>query len=77
MQELTVDLKNRELNIGDLVVLADADGLLNDDVMHNKGDILQYIGGSMVDYSIGFFIDCKSMKRTDIFAFRTLKINKK
>lgn len=69
------DLKGRNLKQGDLVVLADADGLNNDDLTHEVGDILQFIGGE-VD-NIGCFIHCKYNKRSDFFADRTLKINRK
>lgn len=68
------DLKGRNLSQGDLVVLADADGLNNDDLTHEVGDIFQFIGGE-VD-NIGCFIHCKYNKRSDFFADRTLKINK-
>lgn len=76
MEQSTQDFKGRELNIGDLVVLVDDSGLLNDEVLHKKGDILQLIGKSDYDYAVGCFIHCQSKKRTDIFSDRTLKINK-
>jgi hypothetical protein len=75
VEEPIKDLKCRDLKMGDLVVLANADDLDNDDVMHEVGDIFQFIGGD-VD-NIGCFIHCKHNKRTDFFADRTLKINKK
>ena len=77
MELPTLDLKNRELKNGDLVVLVDDEGIINDDVMHIKGDILQFICPNDDDYGMGCFIHCKSNKRTDIFADRTLKIIKK
>ncbi len=76
MELPTLDLKHRELQIGDLVILVDDEGIINDDVMHIKGDILQYIGANPDHWAIGCFIHCKSNKRTDIFADRTLKIVK-
>lgn len=76
MENQALDLKNRELKNGDLVILADAEGLLNDDVMHIKGDVLQFICCSSDDYAVGCFIHCKSKKRTDIFSDRTLLIKK-
>lgn len=68
------DKKGRSLLAGDLVMLVDADDLDNDEVIHNKGDILQYIGGN--DDNIGCFIHCATRQRTDFFADRTLKLNK-
>lgn len=68
------DKKGRSLLAGDLVMLVDADDLDNDEVIHNKGDILQYIGGN--DDKIGCFIHCATRQRTDFFADRTLKLNK-
>jgi hypothetical protein len=73
MEKSIVDSKSRILTIGDLVILADANELLNDDIQHNVGDVLKFIGGDIDN--IGCFIHCKSNKRTDIFADRTLKIN--
>lgn len=82
------DAKNRSLNQGDLVMLVDINGdfeatidwlrkqgycLDNEDLAYNSGDILQFIGG--MEYNIGCFIHCKTRKRTDFFADRTLKIN--
>ena len=74
VDEPILDLKNRDLKIGDLVVLVDAYGLDNDDITHEVGDIFKFIGGE-VD-NIGCFIHCKYNKRSDFFADRTLKINK-
>jgi hypothetical protein len=68
------DFKGRSLNIGDLVVLANADDLDNDEVMHELGDIFQFIGG--LDDNLGAFIKCKTNQRSDFFAERTLKIIK-
>jgi len=68
------DRKGKELLIGDLVMLMNTDYLNNYDVNHNKGDILQYIGGK--DDNIGCFMHCATKQRTDFFADRTLKINK-
>jgi len=68
------DSKGRSLSKGDLVMLMNADDLDNDDIQHNKGDILQYIGGN--DDNIGSFIHCKTKQRTDFFADRTIRINK-
>lgn len=76
MELPTLDLKDRELQIGDLVILVDDEGIINDDIIHTKGDILQFIGTNADHYAIGCFIHCKSKKRTDIFADRTLKIIK-
>lgn len=69
------DAKGRNLFKGDLVVLNDAYGLDNDDLMHNVGDILQFIGGDIDN--IGCFIHCKYNQRTDFFADRTFKIIKR
>jgi hypothetical protein len=69
------DLKGRNLNQGDLVVLADADDLDNDEVIHEVGDIFQFIGG--LDDNLGAFIKCETKQRSDFFADRTLKINQK
>jgi len=68
------DRKGRELLIGDLVMLMNVEDLDNDDVNHNKGDILQYIGGN--DDNIGCFIHCATKQRTDFFADRTIRLNK-
>jgi hypothetical protein len=68
------DKRGAILTKGDIVILMNADDLNNNEIQHNKGDILQYIGG---DYdNIGCFIHCATKKRTDFFADRTLKINK-
>ena len=75
MQQSIQDFKNRDLHIGDLVILQDANDLDNDDLQHNVGDIFQFIGG--LDDNIGAFIHCKYNKRTDFFAHRTSKIIKK
>jgi len=66
------DLKGRTLKVGDLVVLANADDLDNDEVMHEAGDIFQFIGG--LDDNLGAFIKCETNQRSDFFADRTLKI---
>jgi len=73
MEQPIVDKKGKELSRGDLVILANAEDLLNDDVYHLKGDVMQFIGGN--DDNIGCFIHCKTKLRTDLFADRTLKIN--
>jgi hypothetical protein len=75
MEQPITDLKGRELRIGNLVVLAYAEGLYNVDIQHNIGDIFQYIGGDIDN--IGCFIHCKYNKKTNFFADRTLKIIKK
>jgi hypothetical protein len=72
MENSIIDFKGRNLSIGDLVILANVDDLLNDKVQHNIGDVLKFIGGEIDN--IGCFIHCKSNKQTDIFADRTLKI---
>ena len=74
MENLIEDKKGRELLIGDLVMLMDANGLDTDDLQHDRGDILQYIGGN--DDNIGCFIHCKTKQRTDFFADRTIRLNK-
>lgn len=73
-EESIQDAKGRSLVKGDLVVLNDAFGLDNNDLMHNVGDILQFVGG--LDDNIGCFIHCKYNVRTDFFADRTFKIIK-
>jgi len=70
-----IDYKNRVLKIGDLVILANSEDLDNDEIQHNVGDVLQFIGGEIDN--IGCFIHCKYNKRTDFFAERTLKITNK
>lgn len=75
MEQPIIDSKGRELKIGNLVVLVDAQDLDNDDTQHNVGDIFQFIGGDIDN--IGCFIHCKYNKRSDFFADRTLKIIKK
>ena len=75
MEQLIYDDKNRNLEIGDLVVLVEAKDLDNDDLIHNAGDIFQFVGG--MDDNIGCFIHCKTNKGTNFFADRTLKIIKK
>ena len=74
MEQPIKDFKNRNLSIGDLVILHDAEYLDNDDVQHNKGDIFQFIGG--MDDNIGCFIHCTYNVRSDFFADRTLLIKK-
>lgn len=66
------DYKNRDLTIGDLVILLNVDDINNKDLQHKVGDVLQYIGGD--DDNIGCFIHCNLNQRTDFFADRTLKI---
>lgn len=73
MEQPIVDKKGRQLSKGDLVILANVEDLVNDDLYHAKGDVLQFIGGNM--HNIGCFIHCKTKQRTDFFADRTLKIN--
>jgi hypothetical protein len=75
MEQPIYDDKNRNLEIGDLVILVDARDLDNDDLIHNAGDIFQFVGG--MDDNIGCFIHCKTNKGTNFFADRTLKIIKK
>jgi hypothetical protein len=72
--EPIADAKGRSLVKGDLVVLSDAFGLDNDELMHDIGDIFQFVGG--LDDNIGCFIHCKYNVRSDFFADRTLLINK-
>jgi len=72
MEQPIVDSKGRQLIIGDLVILAEANDLDNEQTQHDSGDILQFIGGDIDN--IGCFIHCKYNTRTDIFADRTLKI---
>ena len=74
MEQPIKDFKNRDLKIGDLVILQNAEDLDNDDLQHNKGDIFQFIGGN--DDNIGCFIHCKYNERSDFFADRTLLIKK-
>lgn len=74
MEKPIVDLKGRELKIGNLVVLVNVEDLVNDDIQHDIGDIFQFIGGEIDN--IGCFIHCNTNKRTNFFADRTLKINK-
>jgi len=69
------DDKGRSLTIGDLVILTHAEDLDNEDLIHNAGDIFQFVGG--MEDNIGCFIHCKTNKGTNFFADRTLKINKK
>jgi hypothetical protein len=66
-----LDRKNNTLVQGDLVLLRDANNILDD---FNSGDIMQYIGGD--DDNIGYFIHCKTKIKVGIFADRTIKINK-
>lgn len=68
------DKKGRPLVKGDIVMLVDANGLDTDDLQHDRGDILQYIGAEQDN--IGCFIHCATKQRTDFFADRTLKLNK-
>jgi hypothetical protein len=75
MEQPIYDDKNRNLEIGDLVLLVEARDLDNDDLIHNAGDIFQFVGG--MDDNIGCFIHCKTNKGTNFFADRTLKIIKK
>jgi hypothetical protein len=75
MEQSIYDDKNRNLEIGDLVLLVEARDLDNDDLIHNAGDIFQFVGG--MDDNIGCFIHCKTNKGTNFFADRTLKIIKK
>jgi hypothetical protein len=72
MYQKIVDYKGRFLKVGDVVILANADDLDNDDVQHEKGFTYIFIGG--LDDNIGCFIDCITKQRTDFFADRTLKI---
>lgn len=67
------DDKGRSLTIGDLVILTHAEDLDNEDLIHNAGDIFQFVGG--MEDNIGCFIHCKTNKGTNFFADRTLKIN--
>lgn len=67
-----LDNKGNTLKIGDFVKLVWVESLDNDDVQHDVGDKLQYIGG--MDDNIGCFIHCKYNKRTDFFADRVVKL---
>ena len=73
-EEPIQDAKGRNLLKGDLVVLNEASGLDNDELMHNVGDIFQFVGG--LDDNIGCFIHCNYNVRSDFFADRTFKIIK-
>lgn len=72
MEQPIQDFKGRNLRVGDLVVLIDAQDLDNDDVQHDKGDIFQFMGA--LDDNIGSFFHCKYRLRSDFFADRTLLI---
>lgn len=72
MEQPIYDDKGRNLEINDLVILVEANDLDNDDLIHNAGDIFQFVGG--MDDNIGCFIHCKTNKGTNFFADRTLKI---
>jgi hypothetical protein len=74
MEQPIYDDKGRNLEIGDLVILVDASHLDNEDLIHNSGDIFQFVGG--MDDNIGCFIHCNTNKGTNFFADRTLKIIK-
>lgn len=75
MEQPIYDDKCRNLEIGDLVMLVEAMDLDNNDLIHNAGDIFQFVGG--MEDNIGCFIHCKTNKGTNFFADRTLKITKK
>jgi hypothetical protein len=75
MEQPIYDDKGRSLEINDLVILVESSDLDNDDLIHNAGDIFQFIGG--MDDNVGCFIHCKTNKGTNFFADRTLKIIKK
>jgi hypothetical protein len=75
MEQPIQDLKGRNLDFGDLVVLVEAEGLDNDEIQHNAGDIFQFIGGN--DDNIGHFVHCRYGEESGFFADRTLKIIKK
>lgn len=70
MEQPILDMKNRKLNIGDLVVLANVEDLYN--FQHNVGDIFKYVGGDIDN--MGCFIDCNDNSINYFFADRTLKI---
>lgn len=72
MYQRIVDYKGRHLKFGDIVILANDEDLVNEDVQHEKGHIYQFIGG--MEDNIGCFVDCNTKQRTDFFADRTLKI---
>lgn len=70
------DVDNMPLTKYDWVVLLDNRGIAHDHIMPSKGDILQYIRQNDEDPSIGEFLHLPSNHALNIFADRTLKLNK-
>lgn len=73
---LIVDQNDKLLSAHDWVVLLDTEGIAHDHITPRKGDVLQYIRPNDDDSTIGEFLHLPTNQPLNIFADRTLKLNK-
>ena len=71
-----MDSFNNYLNKHDWVVLLDESGISHDFLRPRRGDVLQFIRINDNDSTIGEFLHLPSNQPLNIFADRTLKLNK-
>jgi hypothetical protein len=73
---IIMDSFNTYLAKHDWVVLLDESGISHDFIKPRRGDILQFIRVNDNDSTIGEFLHLPSNQPLNIFADRTLKLNK-
>ncbi len=74
--DIIMDSFNNYLNKHDWVVLLDESGISHDFLRPRRGDVLQFIRINDNDSTIGEFLHLPSNQPLNIFADRTLKLNK-
>jgi len=74
--DIIMDSFNNYLAKHDWVVLLDESGISHDFIKPRRGDILQFIRVNDNDSTIGEFLHLPSNQPLNIFANRTLKLNK-
>ena len=74
--DIIMDSFNNYLNKYDWVVLLDESGISHDLIKPRRGDVLQFIRINDNDSTIGEFLHLPSNQPLNIFADRTLKLNK-
>lgn len=70
------DVDNMPIMKYDWAVLLDPKGIVNEHIVPNKGDVLQFVRTNDDDPAIGEFLHLPSNQPLNIFSDRTLKLNK-
>lgn len=73
---LISDQNNKLLSKNDWVVLIDTEAIEHEHITPRKGDVLQFIRVNDNDINIGEFLHLPTNQPLNIFADRTLKLNK-